>query len=232
MDILGPLLKSRYGKRYILVVRDYATRFQEAIALKSITAETIPEELIKLFARVGIPEEILTDQGTNFTAELLKELYRLLHVKSIRNSPYHPQTDGLVERFNRTLKNMLKKFVTEGGKDWDRLFPYLLFGYREVPQASTGFSPFELLYGRSVRGPLHVMKELWEGGRKSSESVVSYIVQIREMMDKMRHLVQDNLERSRNYQKQWYDQHAREREFKEGDKVSVLIPSLTNKLFV
>ena len=117
MDIVGPLPKSRNGKRYILVAYDYATRFPEAIALKSITAETIAEELIKLFARVGIPEEILTDQGTNFTAELLNELYRLFHVKAICTSPYHPRTNGLVERFNGMLKNMLKKFFTEEGKD-------------------------------------------------------------------------------------------------------------------
>ena len=134
MDIVGPLPKSRNGKRYILVVCDYATRFPEAIALKSITAETIAEELIKLFAQVGILEEILTDQGTNFTAESLKELYHLLNVKAICISLYHPQTDGLVERFSGMLKNMLKKFVTEGGKDWDRLLPYLLFGYGRYPR--------------------------------------------------------------------------------------------------
>ena len=66
---------------------------------------------------------------------------------SLDNTPYHPQTDGLVERFNQTLKAMLRKSATEDGKDWDKLIPYLLFAYREVPQASTGFSPFELVYG-------------------------------------------------------------------------------------
>ena len=69
---------------------------------------------------------------------------------------------------------MIKTFVTEKDKDWDKLLPYLLFGYREVPHASTGFSPFELLYGRAVRGPLDVLKEAWEGSKKSSDSVVSY----------------------------------------------------------
>jgi transposase InsO family protein len=90
---------------------------------------------------------------------LLTELYKLLHVKPIRTSPYHPQTDGLVERFNQTLKAMLKKTAVDEGKDWDKLLPYLLFAYREVPQASTGFSPFELLYGWQVRGPLDILKE-------------------------------------------------------------------------
>lgn len=63
-------------------------------------------------------------------------------------SPYHPQTDGLVERFNQTLKVMLWKAAADDGKDWDKLVPYLLFAYQEVPQTSTGFFPFELLYGR------------------------------------------------------------------------------------
>ena len=99
---------------------------------------------------MGVPEEILTDQGSNFMSKLLAELYSLLHIHSIRTSPYHPQTDGLVERFNKTLKSMLRKAVDTEGKNWDKLIPYLLFAYREVPQASTGFSPFELVYGRNV----------------------------------------------------------------------------------
>jgi len=79
-------------------------------------------------------------------SQLLAEVYHLLHIKPIRTSPYHPQTDVLVERFNQTLKSILRKTAKEEGKDWDKLLPYLLFAYREVPQSSTGFSPFEL-YG-------------------------------------------------------------------------------------
>ena len=170
MDIVGPLPRSRQGNRYILVVCDYATRYPEAIPLKSIDAGRIAEELVTLFARVGIPEEVLTDQGTNFTSQLLSELYKMLHVHPIRTSPYHPQTDGLVERFNQTLKSMLRKAATTEGKDWDKMIPYLLFAYREVPQASTGFSPFELLYGRSVQGPLDGLCQAWEANEKSDES--------------------------------------------------------------
>ena len=151
MDIVGPLPWSRSGNRYVLTIRDYGTKYPEAVPLRCIDAETVAEELMKMFSRVGIPREILTDQGSNFQSQLLKELYRLLHVEPLRTSPYHPQTDGLVERFNQTLKRMLKKTAAEDGKDWDRLIPYLLFAFREVPQESMGFSPFELLYGRDVR---------------------------------------------------------------------------------
>ena len=149
--------------------------------MKSIGAESAAEELIHLLARVGIPKEILTDQGANFTSQLLAEIYRSLHIKALRTSPYHPQTDGLVERFNATLKAMLRKSADEDGKDWDRLLPYILFAYREVPHESTGFSPFELLYGHTVRGPLDVLKEDWEeADHRSSESVVAHVLLMRE----------------------------------------------------
>ena len=100
MDIVGPLPRTQHGNRFILTICDYATRYPEAIALPSIEASRIAKELITVFARVGIPEEILTDQGTNFMSTLLGEVYRLLQINRIRTTPYHPQTDGLVERFN------------------------------------------------------------------------------------------------------------------------------------
>ena len=230
MDIVGPLPRSWSGNKYILVLCDYATRYPEALPLKTIDAEHIAEALINVFAGWGVPREILTDQGSNFTSQLLAELYRLLGVKALRISPYHPQTDGLVERFNQTLKAMLRKTVTEEGKNWDKLLPYVLFAYREVPQVSTGFSPFELLYGREVRGPLDVLRESWEANEKSNESVVSHILSIRERMARMMEMARENEARAKDQQKKWYDRNARSREFKEGDEVLVMLPTSTSKL--
>ncbi|XP_072316854.1 uncharacterized protein [Eucyclogobius newberryi] len=133
MDIVDPLVRSSGGHQYIL-----------------------------LFSRVGVPDEIVTDQGTNFTSRLMQHFHRQLGITPIKTTPYHPQTDGLVERFNQTLKKMLRKFVADIGRDWDKWLPYLLFAYREVPQASTGFSPFELLYGWDVQGPLDLLLKTWE----------------------------------------------------------------------
>ena len=179
---------------------------------------------------MGVPREILTDQGSNFTSQLLAELYRLLQVRPIRTSPYHPETDGLVERYNQTLKSMLRKAVTETGKDWDKMIPYLLFAYREVPQASTGFSPFELLYGRDVRGPLDVLRDTWESGTASDENVISYVMSTREKLSQMAEIVKENLTKAQLHQKTWYDKRARLREFKRGDLVLVLLPTTSNKL--
>ena len=86
-----------------------------------------------------------------FSSQLLAELYRLLHFKAIRTSPYHPQTDRLVERFYQTLKLMLRKTADREGKDWDKYMPYLLFAYGEVPESSMCFFPLncrlEEMYG-------------------------------------------------------------------------------------
>ena len=133
MDIIGPLDKSSAGHEYILVLRDYATRFPEAFPLRIIKTPKIISSLVQFFSRVGIPDEIITDQGTNFTSNLMKQLHKQLGITGIRTTLYHPQTDGLVERFNQTLKSMLRKFVDNTGRDWDKWLPFVLFAYREVP---------------------------------------------------------------------------------------------------
>ena len=97
-------------------------------------------------------------------------------MRAIRTSTYHPQTDGLVDRFNQTLKAMLRKAAQTKGKDCDNLIPFLLFPNWEAPQASTGFSPFEHLYGRAVCEPLDILRESWEAAKKDDDSVVLYIL--------------------------------------------------------
>ena len=230
MDIVGPLPRSRGGNRYVLVVCDYGTKYPEAVPLRSIDAETVAEELMVIFSRVGIPREILTDQGSNFQSQLLRELYRLLHIDALRTSPYHPQMDGLVERFNQTLKGMLRKTAAQEGKDWDRLIPALLFAYREVPQKSTDFSPFELLYGRDVRGPLDILKESRVAGKRSDPNVAAYVLMMRDRLETMSMEARKNKETAKIQQKTWYDKGARERSFQPGDQVLVLLPTTAAKL--
>lgn len=115
MDILGPLPKSSRGHRYVLVIVDYATRYPEAVPLRTATGKTMAKELFLLFSRVGIVDEILTDQGSCFMSLVIREMCRLLHVTQLQTSIYHPQTDGLVERFNKTLKSMLRKLIDVDG---------------------------------------------------------------------------------------------------------------------
>lgn len=225
MDMVGPLPRSKSGHKYILTICDYGSRYPEAIPLKSTDSKHVAEALIPFFSHVGIPQEILTDCGANFTSKLMKELYNLLGIHAIKTSPYHPQTDRLVERFNTTMKSMLRKVIQKFDKQWDKALPYLMFAYREVPQESTGFSPFELLYGRKVRGPLDVLKESWEAKATTPESSVSYLMKVRDRLESVAKIAQASEKAAKQTQKQWYDRNARERSFQLGDQVLVLMPA-------
>lgn len=162
IDIVGLLIQASSGHKFLLVIIDYATRYPEAIPMQNMRAETIAREMTQVFTRVGIPKQVITDQGTSFMSEVLQAVRRFLGVQPLRTSVYYLQTYCLVERFNRMLKRMLQKFVGDNGRDWPQWISYLFFAVREVPQASTGFSPFELLYGRQPRGLLDVLREEWE----------------------------------------------------------------------
>ncbi|XP_070385441.1 uncharacterized protein [Dermacentor albipictus] len=186
VDIVGPLNpKSAQGNRYILTMVDYATRYPDAVALPSVETERVAEALVEMFSRVGVPREVLSDRGTNFTSDVMKEVSRLLSIKQLHTTPYHPMANGLVERFNGTLKQMLKRMCQERPRDWDRYLAPLLFAYREVPQESLQFSPFELLYGRSVRGPLAVLRELWTNDAIPDElrTTYEYVLTLRERLE-------------------------------------------------
>ena len=164
VDLVGPIKPVTANKnRYILTIVDYATRYPEAVALPNIETSTVAEAMVEVFCRVGVPQEILSDRGTQFTSEMMREVGRLLSIRQLTTTPYHPARNGLVERFNQTLKQILKRVCADRPSDWDRYLAPVLFAYRAAPQASLGFSPFELLYGRHVRGPLfHGEKARWE----------------------------------------------------------------------
>ena len=158
IDLVGPISPpSEDGHRYIPTLVDYATRYPEAVPLKNIDTETVAEALVDIFSRLGVPEEILSDVGTQFVSECMKEVARLLSIKHL-TTPYHPMCNGMTEKFNGTMKSMLKRLCSEQPRQWHRYINPLLFAYREVPQESTGFYPFELLYGRAVRGPMHIQR--------------------------------------------------------------------------
>ena len=114
VDIIGPIEpRASDGSRYILTIVDYATRYPEAIALKNIEACTVAEALLSVFRRVGIPKEVMSDRGSQFTSEVMSEFNRLLSIKSIFTTPYHAMCNGLVEKFNGVLKKMLKRMSRE-----------------------------------------------------------------------------------------------------------------------
>ena len=154
MDIVGPVPESNRGNRYILVIMEYTTRFIIALALKEISAATIMRKFIKhIVNNEGLPSQILTDRGSNFQSLAMQELCKQLGIKQLRTTAYHPQTDGAVERFNRTLGDMLTAHVAHNPSIWDEHLDYVVVAYNRTPHSSTGETPFYLLKGRDALEP-------------------------------------------------------------------------------
>ena len=235
IDIVGPINPmSERKNRYILTVVDFATRYPEAVALPSIETERVAEALLEIYSRVGFPSEVLSDRGSNFTSDMMKEVNRLISVRQLTTTPYHPICNGLCERFNGTLKMILKRLCAEKPRDWDRYLPAVLFAYREVPQESLKFSPFELLYGRSVRGPMSILKTLWtkEVNEDDVQTSYSYVLNLRERLEETCKLAHEELGKAQVKYKKNYDRTSRCRTFQVGDKVLILLPTEANKLIM
>ena len=169
IDCVGKLHKTPRGNKYLITIMDFASRFPEAIPVRSIDAETTADHLIQFMLRHGFPKEILSDRGGNFMSKLMEEILKRLGIKHIKSSPYHPQSNGILERWHATVKAMLRK-SGRGKKNWDRTIPLLLFASREAIHDSTGF-----VYGRPVRGPLDVIREQWKGTEDFPVSVAEYM---------------------------------------------------------
>ncbi|XP_037802987.1 uncharacterized protein LOC119597481 [Penaeus monodon] len=233
VDIVGPIKPaSSEGHRYILTLVDYATRYPEAVPLKRITTKTVAEALVEIYSRLGIPEEVIHDRGTQFMSDCMHEVSCLLSLKQLPTTPYHPMSNGLVEKFNGTLKAMLSRLCAEQPRQWRRYLSPLLFAYREVPQSSTGFAPFELMY--EVRGPMGILQELWTGERIAPQVKTSYhyVFDLCKRLEETMALARQNLEGAQSRYKRHYDRKTKARSFKAGDEVLVLLLATHNKLLM
>ena len=120
VDILGELPVTERGNKYVLVVSDFFTKWTESYPMRNMEAATIAKLLVEqLFSRFGIPDQKHTDQGRQFENKLFAEMCELLHIDKTRTTPYHPQSDGMVERFNKTLCSMIRAYINENQKSYD-----------------------------------------------------------------------------------------------------------------
>ncbi|XP_078242488.1 uncharacterized protein LOC144587040 [Pogona vitticeps] len=232
VDIVGPLPKAtKRGNRFILTIVDHATRYPEAIPLTNIETNTVADALVGYMSRMGFASEIITDLGASFTSKLMKRLWQICGIKHKETTAYHPESNGLTEKFNGTLMRMIRAYLAENPNNWDQKLQSLLFAYRSVPQASTGFSPFELLFGRRVKGPLDLIKQNWEQiTQDDPQDVVTYIDTLMNDLKKNLELAAETLQAQKVRKKAWDDQEGRERHFNPGE--GVLWPRLCkeNKL--
>ena len=157
---MGPLPKGKGGCRFVLTAICMASKWPEAIPLRTITARAVALGMVEIFSRTGIPLQLLTDQGSQFVGSLVSHLCRDLHIDKIRTTPYHPECNGVIERMHGTLGSMLTK-ASALGLDWVGQLPFALFALRSAPNKDTLFSPFQLVYGHRVRTPLDILHQGW-----------------------------------------------------------------------
>ncbi len=155
VDITGPFPVTSRGNQYILVIMDHFTRWAEAFAIADQTTETIANILLSnIICRYGLFRRIVSDRGSSFVSKLSAHIYLLLGIKHVTTTAYHPQSNGIVERFNGTLKVTLSMWVNEQHGDWDLLLPFALFAYNVSVHRILHESPFYLTYGRDAKLPI------------------------------------------------------------------------------
>ena len=209
--------RSRGGNRYAVVMQDYLTKWPEVYAVPDRKAETVAKCLLDITWRHGVPSRIIHDRAAEFMAEVLQETASLLGVTQLPTSGGHPQTDGLVERFNRTLKQMLAKLVAKGGHNWDSLLAPVLFAYRTTPHSSTGLTPFYLLYGRNPQLPTSLDFSIPVMKYPLVES--EYAKELAKELKQVKALAQKNIQTKQSEQKRYYDRRSKIKDLKIGDIV-------------
>ncbi|KAE8965564.1 hypothetical protein PF005_g28106 [Phytophthora fragariae] len=220
VDAVGPLPETERGNKYILVFVDYFTRWAEAFAVGALDSITFVDAMVNgVVSRHGVPSRSLSDNGRNFTSDVAKSFYQTLGIKKLFGAAYHPQTQGLVERFNGTLIGMLRMHVDEAQTDWDVYLPRVLFAYRTAYHEALGDTPFFTLYGRDPVLPLDVAF-LNLGKKWKSNEVAQYRRELYRSLKDSRHLVERQLVKAQDRHEQRLRDQV-EVQFEVGDPVWV-----------
>jgi transposase InsO family protein len=155
IEVAGPF--SLTDKGYLLIPMDYFTKWPEAYALTYQEASTVSEALVTNFCRFGIPRELHIEQGHNFESRQLQEILQRLAVRKTHTAPLRAQSDGMVERYFKTVEEHLRKVVASQKRDWDERLPLLLLAYRAPTHDTTGLIPALLVFGRERRLPCEMI---------------------------------------------------------------------------
>lgn len=235
VDVIGPLdTPSARGHKYALCLVDLCTRWPEVIPLRSLTAKATCDALIEIFSRTGVPEMICSDQGTNFKSQLTQTMLEKLGCMPRFSTPEHPESNGVVERWNRVLKNMLYHVIQRDSKNWDKLIPMVLWAYREVPHEVTGVAPFRLLYGRNPTGPLLILQKTWTGEMPVPatlrENPAKYLQQLKEQLETAANIAELTSATHQESYASAYNRSSRLKAFNVGDQVVVFDNDRSGKM--
>ena len=230
IDIIGPINpKASNGHRFILVAIDYFTKWIEACSYASITQKVFVKFLKNnIICRYGVPERVITDNGTNLNGTEVRKLCGEFRIKHHNSAPYRPQMNGAVEAANKNIKKIIEK-MTITYKDWHEMLPYALYGYRTTMRTSTGATPYSLVYGMEAVLPIEVeipsLRVILEAEVDEDQWVKARYEQLN-LIDEKRltamchgQLYQRRIARA-------FNKKVRPREFREGDLViKKILPS-------
>ncbi|UYV70389.1 K02A2.6-like [Cordylochernes scorpioides] len=217
IDVAGPFPVTEDGNKYLLVAMDYFTKWPEVYAIPNQEAATVARVLVdNLICRFGVPLELHSDQGRNFESEIFRELCQVLGIWKTRTTPLHPQSDGMVERFNKNMVEHLSKVVEQNQRDWDRRLPLFLMAYRAAIHETTGQTPAKVMFGRELRLPCDL--EFGTPGGPPVE-VTSYVGELRGVLSETHKLVREKIQLASHRMKTHYDLKANHEGFKENDLV-------------
>ncbi|RXN37825.1 gag-pol fusion [Labeo rohita] len=220
MDLVGKLTPTKQGNQYICVMIDYFTKWTEAYPLKSKSANEVSDCILDFFYKFGAPKRILTDQGKKFVNKINFDLCESLGIKRSLCSPYHPQTNGLVEKMNGTIQRVLTKLVGSNAESWDTHLKATLFALRTKKQLTTQFSPYYLMFGREARYPSEV-PDNYEVNDEMVERTVALETLTTGLQDlpKVHKVVLENVEKVREKVRKRKALQGQEDRFEVGDKV-------------
>ena len=222
LDFLGPLPTSN-GCRYILLIGDHFTKWYEAIPLPDQTAATTSDALLERWiCRFGCPYSIHTDRGTNFESQLFANLLKKLEIDKTRTTAFHPQSNSVIERMNRTLLNMLAKCIDEDQTNWSVKLPYVLMAYRSSVHESTGFTPHYLVFGHEMSLPLDLMYR--PPPSMTPIDVHNWVSQKEEAFRQAYELVRRNATTQQRRRNNLYNKHVHGPKYKEGEHILLHYP--------
>ena len=206
VDIMGPLPQTNDGNLYIMVVGDYFSKWTEAYPLKNHTAQTVADVLVEQFvARFGVMRSLHSDQGREFESDLIAELCKLLRIHKTRTVPYNPKSDGLVERANSTVVQMLTTLVGEARNDWDDHLPYVMMAYRASVHETTQFTPNRLMLNHETNLPIDLMVG---APPETPTCLVHYVEWVKDAAEHAFEFVQRNLKVGAQRQKRLYERKS------------------------
>ena len=202
VDCLGTFPRSNAGNCCVVVFTEYLTRWPEAFAVPNIDARTIANLLVeRILARHGAPRTLLSDRGTNFLSNLVRSVCDLINTKKVNTTAYHPQADGIVERFNHTFCQSISMYVSSDQKDWDNHLAAILFEYHVSPHDTTDESPLFFLYGREPRLPVDVGLL---PPRNELSPITKHRARIAQTIEEAHAIARENIQRAHQKMKEIY----------------------------